>query len=202
MNLTLEQSFEELLKKSNEKTMTLGDVVHELAGRGYPILIILLVLPFCLPIQIPGFSTPFGLILAFMGLRLAFAKQMWWPESLLNKTIPHKQIQSLCENTLWIIKKLRPFLKPRYTFLTQTPWLHRIHGVTLAILALILALPLPIPLSNLLTAIPILCLGLGLLEDDGVFIMAGYVITAIAFFFFAFLLWYGHKFINQVASFF
>ena len=60
----------------------------------------------------------------------------------------------------------------------------------MAFLAILLALPLPIPFSNLLAAIPILLISLALLEEDGAFLIAGYVaaIPCTAFFAALFLL--------------
>ena len=47
-----------------------------------------------------------------------------------------------------------------------------------------LLLPLPIPFSNILPAFSVLLFSAGLLERDGVFILAGYIVffCAVAFF--------------------
>jgi hypothetical protein len=54
---------------------------------------------------------------------------------------------------------------------------------------LILALPLPIPLTNVLAAIPILILGFGLLEEDGIAIVIAYFFALICFTAFFLMVW-------------
>jgi len=49
------------------------------------------------------------------------------------------------------------------------------NGILLAFLSVLLALPLPIPMSNMLAAIPIVLIALALLEDDGLYLAAGYL---------------------------
>jgi hypothetical protein len=53
--------------------------------------------------------------------------------------------------------------------------------------ALALLLPLPIPFTNSFPAWTILLLAAGLLERDGLFILAGYLIFAAGVFYFIFL---------------
>jgi hypothetical protein len=52
--------------------------------------------------------------------------------------------------------------------------------VPILLSALILLLPLPVPFSNTLPAFSILFLAAGLLERDGVFVVAGHVAFALA----------------------
>jgi hypothetical protein len=43
------------------------------------VLVIILVLPFCQPIPLPGFSTPFGIALMIFGFRIALRQRPWLP---------------------------------------------------------------------------------------------------------------------------
>jgi hypothetical protein len=162
-----------------------------LSGKGYAALLVILSLPFCFPIQIPGFSTPFGLALAFLGLRISFGKKLWWPKRILDKELGSEKVVNLSEKTIAIFKKIQKILHPRLPFLTRNTILHRLHGLVVFVLALFLSLPLPIPMTNMLTAVPILCIGLGLLEDDGVMIIIGYCLAIFAISLFAALFWFG-----------
>lgn len=165
-----------------------------LSGRGYAALLIVLSFPFCFPLQIPGFSTPFGLLLSFLGLRIAFAKRLWWPQWALDKEFSSHSISKIVSRMIHFFNGNKGFVRPRLTFLSQNPILHRINGILVAVLGLFLALPLPIPFTNLLSAIPILCIGLGLLEDDGLFILIAYFIAALCFATFIGLFFYGKSF--------
>lgn len=200
-----ENSFEALLK--NALTQAQGHdidvrtLIQSLSGRSYPALLVLIGLPFCFPLQIPGFSTPFGLLLAYFGLRIACNKKMHCPD-FLNRTISYETFEKLVNGTLKVMEKTKPFLKQRLTFLTSNSSLHALHGLFVFLLGVTLALPLPIPLTNILVATPIVALGLGLLEDDGLFVMIGYFLTIVAVGFFGSILWLGLGIIQGKISFF
>jgi hypothetical protein len=91
---------------------------------------------------------------------------------------------SFSEKLLRFFEKL---LRPRLTFLTDTPLLVQLHAVLMLLAALALLLPLPIPFSNSFPAWAILLMAAGLLERDGLFILAAYVVFTGGVFFFIFL---------------
>ena len=55
-----------------QKKVALEKIFKLLANKGYATLLIIFSIPFCFPMQIPGSSTPFGLIMALVGIRMAF----------------------------------------------------------------------------------------------------------------------------------
>lgn len=181
---SLEDNLLLILDKVDGRTITLETLVNSLSGRGYPLILILLSLPFCQPIQIPGFSAPFGILIALSGLRMAFHKRPWWPQWLLKKEISFKTLEKIIHKSLWLIKKIKRFVHPRLVWICYNPILQRLHGVVIAMLGIFLALPLPIPFTNLIAAWAILFIGLGLLEDDGLLVSLGYVLAlaCLAFF--------------------
>lgn len=197
---SLDAKLEEILKESSTHPMTLGRVCQILSGRGYAVLLILFSLPFCFPISIPGLSTPFGLLLAFLGLRLAFGKKPWWPRWILAKEVSHDTLESIFKKLKGALSRLEKILHPRLLMLVKHPLAHRAHGLLIFALSLLLSLPLPIPLSNTFSALPILCLGLGLLEDDGVFVIIAYAFSLISFTFFGFIFWLGGANLHKIAA--
>lgn len=182
-----------LLKQlsSEDSQMSVSKIFQILSKKGYEALFIILSLPFCLPITIPGFSTPFGLLLAFLALRFTFAQRLWWPEWVLKKSVSSQKVNLLVEKTIWITEHLKKVTHSRFLVLTQNPLLMRCHGITIFFLSLVLLLPLPIPFSNTLTALPICLFGIGLLEDDGLFIILGYFVALMCILFFATLFFIG-----------
>ena len=175
----IERSFHLLQEK--DSPLTIAEVLNILAGRGYPLLLTLFVLPFCQPIQIPGFSTPFGILIIFIGLRIAFGHHIWLPKFILNKSLSKDAIHKISEKGLWLTKKLTKFTRARWEFMSQHPIFHMINGIVISLLGVVLALPLPIPLSNIVVAWAILFISMGLFEDDGLFIILGYAIGALSF---------------------
>jgi hypothetical protein len=63
----------------------------------------------------------------------------------------------------------------------------QLHAGLMLLAALVLLLPLPIPFTNSFPAWAILLLAAGLLERDGVFILAGYLVFTAGVFYFIFL---------------
>lgn len=192
-------SLKDVLHQAQEHaSLSLGSIFATLAGRGYAAMLILFSFPFCFPIQIPGFSTPFGLLLAFLGLRITFGKHMWWPEWVLQKTIPSKNVISITKGLIRFFAHPRMrILRPRWLIFSH-PIFRRIDGIIVFLLGAFLALPLPIPFTNIFSAFPILAIGLGLLEDDGLFLVIGYILALMALFAIVMVFSYGASYVSHM----
>ncbi len=173
-----------ILREFEVETVTLREVLGLLHGRGYVLLVMLLALPFCTPVPIPGLSTPFGLIIMIIGVRLAFGAKPWLPVRLLNTRLPPKIFAKVFSLTRKIILGFERLLRLRLLWLTGRDGLLQLHAVPIVICATMLLLPLPIPFSNVVPAWGIILMAAGLLERDGAFILGGYVATLITLAFF------------------
>jgi len=164
---------------------TLREVIGVLAGRAYELLMILFVLPFLLPVSLPGLSTPLGLAVAAIALQLAFGKLPWLPRWLLNKQLPPGFLTKVVSVTEGVVRVLERVLRPRLLALTGARWLCGLHLGVVLFAALLLALPMPIPFTNTFPAWTVLLLAAGLMERDGVVVAAGYgvMIATLAFFY-------------------
>lgn len=191
---SLKERLNHLLSEAKGQPVSMRLITDTLAGKGQAALLILLVLPFCQPIQIPGFSTPFGIVLIFIGLRVAFGHHTWIPKKLLDKEISFKTLEKISDIAIKITNKLSFLTSTRLVYLVNKPALHIAHGLAIALMAFFLSLPLPIPFTNLLSAYPILFFGLGLLEDDGVMILLAYFFLFLCLLMFTFLFLFGKGF--------
>ncbi len=172
---SLEAELHQILEMAERGPLSIKDLLQCLSGRGFPLLLMLLSIPFCQPLQIPGLSTPFGLSIAFIGLRGVFGKQIWLPQKILNYSISSHHLKKIGNTLLSLAKKLKKWIHPRLTFLCDSTWA-KPHGFIFFILGLLLSLPLPIPFSNLLAAWAIFLIALGLIEDDGLWVIMGYLL--------------------------
>lgn len=197
----ISHALKQMVESSPQEHYTIGKILKILSGRGYPFLLIFLCLPFCFPITIPGLSTPFGLAIAFSGLRIAFAKKPWWPKYLLNKKISRHSIEKLTLKIQRIEQVLKKFVHVRWKWLIQNPSAHRIHGLNIFFLGIILASPLPIPMTNMAAALPILFISLGLLENDGLMVCLGYFFAAICYSYFFFIIWFSKQSLTYLLNF-
>lgn len=159
------------------RSATLREMIGILGDRAYQLLLMLCTLPFLLPVSIPGVSTPFGLAVAIISLQLAVGRLPWLPTRLLDKRLAPDFLTKIVAVTRRVVGILEKALRPQLPALTGTRWLVALHYLTMSAAGLVLALPLPIPLTNTFPAWAILFLALGLLERDGLFVLAGYAMA-------------------------
>ncbi len=187
----LSEEFALILREFEVETVTLREVLALLHGRGFVLLIMLLALPFCTPIPLPGVSTPFGLIIAIIGARLVCGAKPWLPARLLDTRLPPATFAKVFAVTRKIIVGFERLLRPRLLTVTASGRLLQLHAVPIVICALLLLLPLPVPFSNAIPAWGIMLISGGLLERDGVFIIAGHITALLAMAFFAAIALFG-----------
>lgn len=174
-------------KTQGKAAISIEEILEILSGKGRSLILILLSLPFCQPFQIPGLSTPFGLFIAFIGFRMAFGKSIWLPKSVMSKTIPSSTLQKISQNGLKFMKKIAHLIHPRLKRMCHHRIMYVSNGLLIVLLGIFLALPLPIPLTNIIAGWAILFMAIGLLEDDGVFILLGYFVSLLIIAFFILL---------------
>ena len=183
----LSEELADLRSRLTGQPVTLQEVILVLRGRAYLLLVILLALPFCTPIPLPGLSTPLGLAIALISLRLALGQHPWLPDKLLRKQLPVGFFARVFAAVTGIIRLLEKLLRPRATLLADVGLLRQLHAVLMLIAAVVLLLPLPIPFTNTFPAWVILLVAGGLLERDGAAIAAGYAVFAAGSLYFLFL---------------
>ena len=156
---------------------SLGELQKQLKTQSFGFWIILIALPSALPVPAPGYSTPLGLLLCWIGGVLFKGKtHIQFPAQWEEKTF------SLSPKIIRCGVKMLQF----WEFFTRVErcqkllWLfnHRIIGLNIIVLSLIMAMP--IPLTNTLPAGIILLFGLGLLENDGLLLLCSQIISIVA----------------------
>jgi len=173
---TLEEDLSILLEKAKINSfLTIREILDILSEKGRALILIFLCLPFCQPLVIPGLSLPFGIVILFMGLRHAFGRRVWFPEIILERKIGADTIEKIIQKSLPLLKKMRYFIRPRMHWLCNHGVMQVANGLLIALLGILLASPLPVPFSNMVAGWSILLTSLGLLEDDGLFVILGYV---------------------------
>jgi hypothetical protein len=183
----LSEDFRDLLKETAGRAVTLGELEQRLRGRGFALFILIMSLPFCFPVAIPGLSIPFGVVILLLGLRIAMGHKPDLPGFILRKEISHKLLDKIVGIGLKVCGAIEKLARPRMHFLRGSRIAINLIGIGLASGGLQLLLPLPplIPLSNTIPAVSVVLLTAGLVERDGVFVLAGYVVNLIAWVYFA-----------------
>jgi hypothetical protein len=169
-----------ILDRAGGKALSLRQIVEILHGRGIDVVIIILVLPFCQPIPLPGLSTPFGLALMLVGLRIALRQKPWLPEWMLRREISNETLTKIVNGAVAVAKRLEKLIHPRMRFMKHWWSFNAVNGLAIVSSSFLLMLPLPIPFSNTIPAWSILLLALGMMEEDGAVITLGYMMAGAA----------------------
>lgn len=172
------------------RAASLRELLGAVRGRGWFLLLVLLSLPFLLPIPIPLLSTAFGTVIVFIGGRLALGRRPWVPDRLMDRQLKPETLQKLLAGATRVVRGLERFLRPRWRFMTRTLLIRRAVGAMITLSGALLLLPLPIPFSNTFPAWTVLLLAAGALERDGVAWLAGFLLFLLTLAYFG-LLYFG-----------
>jgi hypothetical protein len=173
----LAEDLARLTALADGQPLPIGRVLATMEERGYALAFLLLAFPFVLPIPSLGMSAPIGLCLALASLTLIRGGQPSVPPFLERRAIAYPALKALHAASSRTRRLSGRVLRPRLGALTSGP-ARALVGLSLCCAAVILALPIPLPLSNFFPAAAILLLAIGLLEGDGLVVLAGHAATA------------------------
>lgn len=176
--------------------ITLREVIVVLRGRAYNLLMLLLALPFLLPVPLPGLSTVLGLVITIIAARLTLGQKPWLPARLLDKKLPRRFFPTVLGGARRFLRFLEVMMRPRLLWLTS-PRLVQMHSLIIFLAAAVLLLPLP-PGTNFPPALCIVVMACGLLERDGLFVLGGYAAFALNGLFFTYFAIYGQKLLQTL----
>ncbi len=180
----LSYQLQQMLERADGQDMTFGDIINSFGRRSHAVMMVFLSFPLCSPIGIPGLTSGLGIALAIVCMYLALNRPPWMPRRLREKVIRHDHLVNTTQRLLKMTGKIEHLLHPRLMKLASDGPIVRIHGVYAMILALLAATPLTLPLNNLIPALPVLLIGLALLERDGVLILIAYLASIGSFVYF------------------
>ena len=114
---------------------------------------------------IPFVSLLSGLLVVILGLQMAVGmKQARLPKFILDRQLPPEGVRTALLSFVPKVQAVEKYIRPRWQF-TEAPVVDCINGLVLAALGCVIALP--VPFTNLIPAVVIIIMGLGLLERDG-----------------------------------
>jgi hypothetical protein len=164
---------QEMEKLLEDGTVTLGEIAEKLRSKGMVFLTLVCVLPFMQPIPIPGLSTVLGFVIILQGIGLAVTGRPLLTKRMRSISLPAEKVATFVRGAHKVFPWIGWLVRPRGQAWVHHRGTHFVAGVVLIFLSLFLSLPLPIPSSNLLPAIGIFFICLGLLEDDFLLVVLG-----------------------------
>lgn len=173
------------LADGDEARLSVADIIDRMNDRAHTALLVLFALPNTLP-SIPGTSAFTGIPLVYLSLQLALGRKPWLPGFIARRTVSREALASVLDRAQpWLVRSER-YLHPRLLSLTA-PRAERVIGVLMVMLAVTVLLP--IPFGNMLPSLAIIFFSLGLLEEDGAWVLVGLATMIFGIAVFSTVLW-------------
>jgi len=195
----LSEQLRQLAEREEHENLTLGGLVDELQGRVYTLLLLVLALPMCQPVPLPGLSTPFGVAIALLGLRFALSQRPWMPKRLLATKLTGHFFPAVMRGGAKVLGIFEKLLHPRMVRVFGLGHMRFVAGTVVCLCGLLLLLPLPIPGTNMLPALTVILTAAAFSERDGYCLIAAGVVFLLTLVFFGALVWGGAEIIGYFA---
>ncbi len=165
----LSQMLTDAVGQSTGDYISIGALIDGIKTQALALLLILFALPNILPSP-PGTTAILGAPLVLLTLQMALGRGVWLPQFILKRAVPRAGLLAILAKAQPYFARVERLLRPRLLPLTA-PLAQRGLGALMVVLSIMIMLP--IPLANSAPAIAITLVAIGLIERDGVFILAG-----------------------------
>ncbi|MFT6059639.1 MAG: hypothetical protein ACJAS5_001075 [Lentimonas sp.] len=175
---SLAETLENALASEHQSGPSIGELTDAVGEKGFGLVLVLLSLPSALPVPAPGYSTPFGIVIALLALQMLMGRQtVWLPARLQRIRIKPSLADKMIRTATKFLRAVEHLICPRQRWIRT-----RLGQSGLAIVILIMAclMMLPIPLTNTLPAMVIFLIGVGLSEEDGLLAIGAFAVGCLA----------------------
>ena len=195
----LSEQLRHLADREEHADLTFGGLMDELQGRVYTLLLVILALPMCQPVPLPGLSTPLGVAIALLGLRFALSQHPWMPRRLLATKLSGNFFPAVMRGGARVLGACEKMLHPRLVGIFARAHMRFLAGAAICICGLLLLLPLPIPGTNILPALTVVLNAASFSERDGYCLIAAGACFLLTLAFFGALVWGSAEIITHFA---
>lgn len=176
--MPLGEAIRELLKAPHAGGPSIGEILEAVGEKGFGLLLVVLSLPSALPVPAPGYSTPFGVVIALLALQMMCGRSsIWLPERLKKIRFQPRLAETMLGVAARFLKRIERWIRPRQGWIRSQGGLA---GLSTVILLMACLMVLPIPLTNTFPAMVIFMLGVGLAEEDGLLALFAFVVGCFA----------------------
>ena len=166
----------EIATGSEDDRISIGDLLAAMNQRALGAMIFIFAVPVALPLP-PGVSTIFGAPLLFLTAQLMLGLKPWLPRLITDRSLTRREFGKIVATvTPWLLRA-ESVMRPRLSFVGGPPFVYLL-GFVCLIESIILFLP--IPLGNMLPALAVSIMSLGLLARDGLWMLIGLLTGVVA----------------------
>lgn len=170
------ESLQKLALKTKGGKTKISEIIEDFHENGILLAMVFFSLPVAIPLPYPpGFTTIMGIPLTILSVQMLIgSKKVFLPKKLRNYEIQNSTLKKIANKIVPIVKLIEKYMKPRLSF-AKSVYCEQFIGLICLIASI--AVALPIPLTNAIPALGITIMALGLLNRDGLIIIAGFVVT-------------------------
>lgn len=161
---------------TSRERVAVADLLTALGDRASAALLFVFAFPNVLPTP-PGTSAVLGAPLIFLAAQIALGREPWLPSVIAKRSMTRLDFAALVGRISPWLARAERMLRPRAAVLALPPMEYLV-GIVCLLLALVLVLP--IPLGNMLPALAISLMALGILARDGMWVLVGMVTAALS----------------------
>lgn len=187
------------VRQAEHHQLSLGEAIDSLHSGAYPMVALILVLPYLQPVPMGPLSIIGGITYALIGLQLWHGhKALWLPQRLRHWVLGPKTWRALLAISTRLVRLISKIARPRMQALVHGRSGQK-HGAVILISAgLLMAIPFGVlPFNNMLPGLAIVFYSFGQLEQDGLMILIAWfwlIFTTIYFaIFFVALYFFGSQ---------
>jgi len=169
INRRLSEVLKDIADDQSLQGVSFVELIAILGGRGRAVLILIFAFPNVFPAP-PGLSSLLGLPLLYLSMQMMLGRLPYLPAFIGERRISRDRFSNLVEKIIPYLIRAEELLRSRHSYLAGHA-AERPLGLLCLVLAIILALP--IPLGNMLPALSMCLISLGILERDGVWASIG-----------------------------
>lgn len=156
--------------------MSLAELEDALKGRGVALVIIVLSLPFILPVPIPLLATVCGVPMIALGFTILVTGRGILPAFARRRRLSPDALAAIARGVRKVLRPVAWAFHPRMgVMFWAVPW--RLAGLSIVLAAFVLSLPIPVPFANMIPALALMHLAAGILQRDGIAVCIGHALT-------------------------
>ena len=157
-----------LAAMSGPEGLTLREIRDELDERGFGLMILILAIP-CLVPALYGVPQIVGIpILLLAGQMLAGRIEPWLPEAVLKRRVSKAWLDRMADFATKRMGWFERLSRPRLTMFT-VGWAERV----VALFMILATVTIVLPMTNTVPSVALTLLAVGLIQRDGLFVLAG-----------------------------
>jgi hypothetical protein len=168
----------DLLSSESAEGPSIGEISAAVREKGFGLVLMVLALPSALPVPAPGYSTPFGIVIALIaGQMLMGRSTLWLPQRLEGIRLNPRATRAMLTTASKFLRRIEHWVRPRQQWIRSTGGQA---GLAVIILCMASLMILPIPLTNTAPAMVIFLIGVGLSEEDGLLALGAFALGSLA----------------------